>query len=331
MVIASKGSKKAIYFILILASVLIAVDIWYVTNVLNLRQVGYLLWEGGISILLLLVGTLLSFSFTKDSRTRTGIIITYCLLIFEVLIMLNYATIAPQVEKLTFYFHLSITASAILLIGMVGNIVGVEKKQEEGFNIHVYDSKSPIPPKLLIPLWIVVFLIMGAFVFTSGHVLISYPQFGIIPWLGGPATSGFGVGDWENVCFMILPFAISMLILRKFKVPILPSVVISLIVGTVVFTVYHTLVYSTNMIAMIMVLIFGTASLIIYRYTKSIIIISAMHVGNNFWGALFAVTVIGLAAFGGSPVILIGASVILIVGAAISIFVILKLVKKYGK
>jgi len=331
MVIAGTGSKKAIYIFIIIASILVSIDIWYVTNVLQLRQVGFLIWEGGISILLLLIGTLLSFKFSPDPRTRKGIIITYCLLIFEVFIMLNYATLATYVDKLTFYFHLSITASAILLAGMVGNIVGLEKKVEEGFNIYIYDKKSPIPPKLLIPLWIVVFLLMGAFVFTSGHVLVSYPQFGILQYLGGPATSGFGVGDWENVVFMIFPFAISMLILRYFKVPFLPSVLISLIIGTVTFTVYHTLVYSTNMIAMVIILIFGTISLISYKSTKSIIILSAMHVGNNFWGAFFAVTVIGLAAYGGTPISFIWASVILLIGSAISIFVILKLVKRHGK
>lgn len=325
-------SKKIIYVILLISVILIACDIWYVTNVLRMRQVGFLLWEGGISIILLLVGALLSFKFAQnDSRTRNGILIAYSLLIFEVFIMLNYATLATYVDQLTYYFHLSITSSVILLIAMAGNIVGIEKKVEEGFNIYVYHKNSPIPPKLLIPLWLAVFFIMGGFVMVSGHVLVSYPQFGILQFLGGPATSGFGVGDWENIMFMILPFAISMMVLRYFKVPFLASVIISLIIGTVGFTVYHSLRYATNMIAIVMVLIFGFVSLIIYKYTKSIVIISAMHVGNNFWGALFAVTVIGFAAFGGSPVSFVWASMLLIIGAVISVFVILKLVKRYAK
>lgn len=328
MGIDSSGSKKGLYIILLIATVLIAIDIWYVVNQLQLRQVGYLLWEGGITILLLLTGSLLSFKFSNDSKTRNGILITYFLFIFDVVVMLNYATMATQIDKLTFYFHLYITASVILLVSMIGNIIGTEKKSESGFNIFIYGKDSPIPPKMLIPVWLIVFFVMGAFVFISGSVLLSYPQFGIVQFLGGPSTSGFGVANPENIDFLILPFAISMLVLLYFKIPKLSAFMISLIIGAVVFTTYHALIYSTNMIAIALVLIFGFVGIISYYYPKSLIILHAIHVGNNFWGALFAVTVIGISSFGVIP---IPAIFILLFAVPALILSIVWLVKRHAK
>lgn len=324
-------TKSWIYLALLVAAVLVAVDIWYVTNVLQARQVGYLLWEGGLAVLLLMIAAVLSFKFIPtDGKARTGVIAVLAFMVFEVLIMLNYATMTQFLEKLSFYFHLALTAATIILIGMVGNVAGIEKKPDEGFAVWIHSKDSPIPNNMIFPVWLAVFFAMGGLVMVSGTVLVQYPSFGVLPWLGGPSTSGFGVGDWENIVFMILPFAITYgLATWKKALPKPAAFVIALIVGVTSFGVYHSLVYSTNMIAMIIVLIFGGLSLASYYYTKSVVVMSALHVGNNFWGALFAVNVIGFSVFGiTAPLsnILLSGILILAMGAAI-----LFIIRRYGK
>lgn len=324
-------SKSTLYLGLLLATILVSVDIWYVTNVLQARQVGFLLWEGGLSILILLIASLLSYIFIKkDGNGRSGILAVIGFMIFEVLIMLNYASMTPFIEKLSYYFHMALTAVVMILIGMVGNIVGVEKKQDDGFTIWLHDKDSPIPTKMIFPVWLAVFFAMGGLVMVSGSVLVQYPSFGVLPWLGGPAISGFGVGDWENIVFMIFPFAIAYgLATWKKALPKSAAVAIALIIGITSFGVYHALVYSTNMIAMIVVLVFAAVSLISYYVTKSMVVMSAMHIGNNFWGVLFAFNIIGFSAFGvTAPLsnLLLSGVLIIVMGA-----IILSIIKKYGK
>jgi hypothetical protein len=181
---------------------------------------------------------------------------------------------------------------------------------------------------MILPVWLMVFFAMGGLVMVSGTVLVQYPNFGIFPFLGGPATSGFGVGDSENLVFMILPYAIGFGLARKFKVPIFAAFLIGLIIGTVVFTIHHSLVYATNTVALSIVLIFGGISLASYHYTKSVVIMSALHIGNNFWGALFSVSVIGLSVFGiSTPVSTMMFSVVLLVGMFASVYL---LIRKFG-
>lgn len=323
-------TKSTLYLAVLFAMIAVAVDIWYVTNVLELRQVSFLLWEGGLTIVLLLIAALLSFVFIlKNGNGRRGIIMFISFLIFEVLIMLNYATMTTFIEKLSYYFHMALTAAVIIIIGMIGNIVGLEKKKEDGFTIWIHDKDSPIPTKMIAPVWLAVFFAMGGLVMVSGTVLVQYPSFGVLPWLGGPAISGFGVGDWENIVFMIFPFALTYgLATWKNALPKVAAFIIALIVSTTSFGIYHSLVYSTNMIAMMVVLIFGAVEMISYYVTKSMVIPSAMHIGNNFWGALFMFNVIGFSVFGlttSASNLMLSAVLIVVMGA-----IILAIIKKYG-
>lgn len=323
-----KTIKQILYGSLISSLILIGIVIWYTTNILALRQVGYLGWEGGISIVLVLVNSMLVFPLVKNKDTRIGMWTVYGMMIFSLLLMLNYATLIPTVniEKLSYYFHLSITSGIILLVANVGNLAGLEKKKK-GFHISIHDKESPIPPKWLLPIWFGVFIFMGMIVSIGGSVLVSYPQFGIAEFLGGPLTSSFGVSPWEDLTFSILFFAISMYICRKIGLPILPSVIISIIVGSVSFTVYHWLVYgATNMVATAIVLGFGVTTLIVYHYTKSLIIVMALHGGNNFFGAILAVTVIAFSIFGGP--FEIGMSLAVVIIPAIAVIVLISLSRK---
>lgn len=323
-------SKKVIYLAILLGIILLAVDIFYVTNSLQARQIGYMLWEGGIQLLLLGISALLAFTFAgTDKQTRNGILIVLGIILFDNLVMLNYATIATLTDKLSYYFHLFLTASAIVLAAMVGNIAKVEKKPEEGFNVNLHSKDSPITAKMIIPVWLMVFFGVGGFVMASGSVLVSYPSFGIMSYLGGPMTSGFGVADAENLVFLVLPFALAFGICKHYQFPNTASFLIALIIGSVGFTLMHTLVYSTNMVATAIVLIFGIISLASYYFTKSVVIMSAMHCGNNFFGALFSVSVIGFSAFGASsPVSSLITSLVLIIGMAASVYILVKKSKR---
>jgi len=154
-------------------------------------------------------------------------------------------------------------------------------------------------------------------------------SFGIMSYLGGPLTSGFAMGDPENPVFLVLPFAIACGLCKYSKLPNSASFMIALIIGSVGFTLEHSLVYSTNMVATAIVLIFGIISLASYYFTKSVVIMSSLHVGNNFWGALFSVSVIGFSAFGvSSPVSSLMTSVVLLIGMAASVYVLVKRSKR---
>ena len=79
------------------------------------------------------------------------------------------------------------------------------------------------------------------------------------------------------------------------------------------------------MVATAIVLIFGMISLASYYFTKSIVIMSSMHISNNFWGALFSVSVIGFSAFGvSSPISSLMTSLVLIIGMAVSVYILVK-------
>lgn len=323
-------TKSTLYITLLLTMIVVAVDVWYVTNVLEARAVSFLLWEGGVTIVLLLIAALLSFVYIpKNGNGRSGILLVLSFLIFEVLIMLNYATMTTFIEKLSYYFHMALTSAVIIIIGMIGNIVGLEKQKEDGFTIWIHDKDSPIPTKMIAPVWLAIFFAMGGLVSVMGSVFVQYPSFGVLPWLGGPAISGFGVGDWENIIYMIFPFAITYgLATWKNALPKFAAGVIALIISITSFGVYHFLAYSTNMIAMMVVLIFGAVSILSYYLTKSMIPMSAIHIGNNFWGALFRANIIGFSAFGMTTAasnLMLSAVLIIVMGA-----IIFAIIKKYG-
>lgn len=292
--------KNILYSILIIGLILLNYQIYRIVNILSARGSGFLIWEGGITILLLIVSMLLSFRYTDDKRMRNGILITISIMVVQAVIMLNYATLMINTDQLMFYFHLAITTSVVILAIMIGNVLKIEKKEEEGFNAYIYDSKSIISPKMLIPVWLMIFFGFGIFVYFTGHTLLSYPIFGVLKGLGGPMTSG-SVADWENLCFMIFPAAIAYMILTKFmKVPRTPAIIISILVGALSFASYHNLRYSTDMIAMIVVLIFGIIFMSLYNWLKTLAVISAVHFSNNFWGAVFGKTIIAFQAVGGN-------------------------------
>lgn len=311
---------------LLISLVLVGVLIWNITNIVSFRELGYLYLEGGITILLLLISAVMTFVYCKENKqARKGNLIVLGIMLISVLIMLNYISQVEFIETLKFYLHLSIFASIVVLAGMIGNVAKIERKEGEGFAIHLHSKDSPIPPKFIVPVWLVVFFLMGGLVKISGQVLVQYPDFGILSEFGKPATSGFGVADWENLAFLVAPFAIAYALAKLIKLQNFPSFLIGLIVGTATFSVYHNFVYSSNIFAMLLVMLFGIMTLTSYYFTKSIVIMSAMHVGNNFWGALFNYNIIAFSAFGGTVTlssIMFGVGIILIAG--ISIFIIVK-------
>jgi len=161
-------AKKVIYGLIIVATVLTGIEIWYITNVTALSQTGFMVWESAASLIILLLGMLLVFDFVKKKKTTNGILIIFGFLILDVLITMNLAPLTTEVERMTYYLHLMLTASIILIVGMIGNITDLEKKHREGFNITLHASDSPISTRMIIPTWIGTFLLMGMFVSFSG-------------------------------------------------------------------------------------------------------------------------------------------------------------------
>lgn len=298
--------QRILYSFLILLTIVASFNIYQVVTNPFSRQTGYLYWEGIISIFLLSISILLMYKYyskRKDANGRNGSIILLAIQIFNILVMLLFASSAEFTDNLSFYFHLSIMAGVLTLVSVIGNIIGAERKDEEGFFFHIHDNESNIPWQSIIPVWIAVFLIMGGVVIVTGRVFVQYPSLGILSNLGGPIVTGFGVGDWENIVFILLPFSLTFLFLRRivgrfFKVPTISAFLIALLVAASSFTAYHAFVYTANMIALLMVLLFGLIGIFSYYLTKSQTILSAFHVGNNFWGLFFNANVVTFAAFG---------------------------------
>jgi len=294
--------EKYIYYALIALTVLLSLQIWYVTNIPSAREAGYIIWQQAAAIVLFMVGLLMSSDFIESKKWSKGLYFVFGILIFNSFVTINYATVITELEILKYYSLLSLTAAILIDISLVGNVVGLEKKRQ-GFNISIHDKDSPITPQMIIPIWIAVFVAMGFFVTVSGSVLVSYPQFGILPGLGTPMSSSFPIGDAENIIFMFLPFAITAFLLNKFGVPHFATAAVSTMAGTISFIGYHSFVYGMNVPAMVSVGFFALICNIIYYFTKSIVIPSAIHISNNFWGALYSKTVFGLSVvegFGGS-------------------------------
>jgi len=144
---------------------------------------------------------------------------------------------------------------------------------------------------------------MFALIATSGSVFIAYPSFGIVDGLTDPILSSFGVGDWENISLIFLPAELMMMILAliiprmgKEHSKSIPETIIGTIIGSLVFLSAHSHVYGLNFQAQIVVFFFAVMTMIIYFATKSIVIPSAMHIGNNFWGNYFNARVFGMSA-----------------------------------
>src|SRR4030042_1855738 len=92
-------------------------------------------------------------------------------------------------------------------------------------------------------------------------------------------------------------------------------------------------VYSTNMVAIVMVMIFAIIAVGSLIWTKSIIPMMAVHSGNNFFGALLSISVVGLSAFGTTSSVLTPFLISFIfLGIAIALIaLIIFWVRKHGK
>jgi len=318
--------RNYIYLAIIAVVLFLIIQIWYIVNVPTVRDIGYLIWEGIISILIIGVSGLLANEHIKRKKMSKGVFYIFGIYIISLIIMMNYATVVTDLSKLQFYFHLAISTAIIILVATVANIIGIEKK-DEGFHIHIHDKDSPITTQLIIPIWIMTFIAMGTFVTFAGSVLVSYPEFGILPGLASPAVSGFGVGSWEDIIFIFTPIALTAFFMKNQKMPHASIMVVTIIIGAISFVGYHSYVYETNAPALVTVAIFGFISAGAYKITRSITIPSAIHIGNNFFGALFKKTVFGLSAVEGT-----GGNILISMFALVTVVTLaLVMIKFFGK
>jgi len=153
---------------------------------------------------------------------------------------------------------------------------------------------------------------MGILVSASGHTFIGYPKFAVGS-IEGSLISGFAVGDWENVVLLILPFAITFGLVYHFTKNKFLAVMLGILIAVIVFTIYHTVRYETDFGALISVVIFSLIGISIYGLfgligigLLGLVILSAMHVGNNFWGNLFDKSVYAFQTYSQSNVKLSG-------------------------
>jgi len=322
--------KKIIYAVILMVCIFTVVEIWYVTNIVDFRQIGFMVWMGLLSMLILLSGMLLAYDYLKKKKVVHGVLVVMGVFIFDVFVMINFAPMSIETQKLFYYFLLMLTMSIFIVIGMIGNITRIEKKKEEGFNISIHEANSPISTRMIIPTWIAVFGLMFLLVSVGGHALLSYPQFGVTN-VAEPLLASFPIGDAENIVYLIFSFEIAMMVFKWAKVPILAAKASSVIAGVGTFTGFHALVYNTNMVATIVVSMFALACILIYIGTRSLIVISAMHVGNNFWGAVYKKTVFGMSGFGGTGDGGLFTAGIVVLVIAISIVIVLKVFKNKNK
>lgn len=222
---------------------------------------------------------------SKDMEKLKTCSLYFVILIVEILVTINLLSIPEFTSKLFFYTVLMMIANIILFISEFGNFVGLENG-EDGFNINIHSKDSIIPPRWIIPVWIITFFIMGGAVLGMGSAFIGYPAFGVGS-LSGSVASSFPVADAENIVLLVTPFALSMYFFNRKGFPKIASSLISTVVAMVTFLVYHNIVYAFNIPALTSVLLFSFLTIIVYQVTKSLVIPSAMHF-QNFWASLYS-------------------------------------------
>lgn len=299
----ARNIVRGLYILIPVIILVLLFNLWGTANVLTARGFGFFISYTFISITLILFSMILHYKVNLEDLKKSAIV--YFLLIMNIVIMIYYAGSIIgdpiKINQLSFYYIMSMVSCIILIASHIGNLLGIEKG-EQGFNIWIHSKDSVIGPKIGLLLYIGIFFAMGAFVFSTGNTIISYPIFGTIGNIGASALSSFGVGDWENISLIVFPFALIMSLItfakgrkRLENVSYWLMTLIAMFTSIMTFTIYHYLVYQTIISAMIYVMFSGLLMIVIYRLTKSLIIISAVHIGNNFWGALFAKVVFGLA------------------------------------
>ena len=330
--VKSNSYIKFIYLAIITIIGFIFVDLYYITTQPGFRILGYPILQISLTLGLVLVGFVL-YLFNSSSyerrdglkKIRYGYFFIFGLLIFETLVMFNFASY--DIERITYYSNLGAVSGFVILTAALGNILRVEKDQDSGFHISIYDKSSPLSPRSLILSWFGIFFLMAMFVGTSGAVLLQYPTFAVGEGLAKPLVSGFAVGDFENIVLLIFPFAVGYGLLRK-KLGEWGATGVGIVLGVAASTWFHGFVYQTNTVALIVVAVFFTIFILTYKWSKSIVLASALHIGNNFWGAYFSANVIGLSAGFSGAVGSLTNSVLIIVAAAVSIYLITRFSNK---
>lgn len=280
--------KKIFYILTIMAFIVLSVFIFFIIKAHQMTFYSDFVLITLFDLIILAISGALNLFIYKDKN----FLVWYSILFISLMVMLNYAPDPKFQEDLHFYYYLSLGAVIVILASLIGNVIKVEKKPEEGFE--VYQSMQRLKnPLLLIVAWLGVFFLMGILVSASGHTFIGYPKFAVGS-ISGSLISGFAVGDWENIVLLIMPFAITFGLVYHFTKNKFLAVMLAILVSVIVFTTYHTVAYETDIPALLSVVIWSVIGISIYGLCGiagvgllGLVILSAMHIGNNFWGNLF--------------------------------------------
>ena len=155
-----------------------------------------------------------------------------------------------------------------------------------GFIDTITVEKSWIDQRVVLALAIIFALVLGSKIQAEQKAFINYPQFQIFDErLPNAILSGFAgiVEDWVFWGFLTPTLASIIMFFSRNEVL---AILMSILLVSGMFMIYHIFVYGSNQQALISAFIFGligTTTTILFR---SLIIINALHFVNNFTASL---------------------------------------------
>jgi hypothetical protein len=206
-------------------------------------------------------------------------------LIFMVLVVAFLAfswlgqTTPARKEMVSFYAWLGLISLAFILFD-----IATLHHFEEIDSVTI--EKTPINVKYILIGGILLSIVLGFRIYTTNSAWVGYPKFQFFDSKYANALLSGVAGIVENwFFFSFLTATIYAILYKLTKNPIL-SAIITLLLISIIFMVYHIFVYATNELALVSVFLFGLINSILIITTKSVIISDCLHFTNNVVASL---------------------------------------------
>lgn len=125
--------KKIFYILTILAFIILSVFIFFIIKTHELTLYSDFVLITIFDLILLATSGALNLFLYKDNK----FLVWFAILFISLLIMFNYAPDPKFQEDLHFYYYLSLGTTLMILVSLIGNVIKVEKKEEEGFGLQL--------------------------------------------------------------------------------------------------------------------------------------------------------------------------------------------------
>ncbi len=208
---------------------------------------------------------------------------------YFVLIIVLFAFIAfswigqVSIEKkmmVSFYAWLGLLSIAFILFDNL-----TTKKFD--FIDTVLIEKTPVSPKIIAMIAIAMSIVLGTRIFTQHKAFVPYPTFQFFDHSVPNAILSGVAGIMENMFFFSFLFPTIYILLSKylFKEKYM-SAIISILLSSFIFMMYHIFVYAVNEVALVSCFLFALLNTSLIYIFRTTMIADALHFTNNVIASL---------------------------------------------